>query len=94
MSIPIAYRQEWGDLHGWCKLDLTWPEVTCESIILATASEYEADEHGRGYQCNHYGDARYTVHNICPYDGGVIVRLEIDWPDPLATRVDYILMNP
>jgi hypothetical protein len=85
---PIARR-------GWCRLNLAWDDITCKSIVFASASEYPADERTipEDYLCNHYGDARYTIHNITTYDGGVSVRLHVDWDSPLGISVDYLVIN-
>jgi hypothetical protein len=40
------------------------------------------------------GDARFTVNNVVPEDGNVIVRVTIDWEDPLVLFVDYLLVQP
>ena len=81
--------------HGWIKVNLSSNFITCKSIVFASASEYPADERipADEYMCNHYGDARYTVHNITTYDGGVLVRLHVDWDSPLGVSIDYLVIN-
>ena len=39
------------------------------------------------------GAANLSVANVVPHDGGVTVRVHIDWNDPLPYMVDFILFD-
>jgi hypothetical protein len=78
--------------NGEVILNLHWDEITCKSIVFVSASEYEADTRN-GYQCSNLGGAKYTIHNVSPYDGGIKVWLEINWDSPLPVRTDFLVYN-
>ncbi len=94
MSIHF-HRVTWSPRHGNWRLHHTpWSHISCKSLVFVSASEYEADEHGRGYLCDFTGDARFTVHNVSPFDGGVTVWLEINYDLDLPVRLDFLIINP
>ena len=40
------------------------------------------------------GEARMTVHNVSPHDGGVEFSYTIDWEHPLNIAVDITVFDP
>lgn len=85
----FTYRHDWGNKHGQWKLNLNWPAVNCNSRVFVSASEF-----GGGNQCGFTGAARYTVHNVSPFAGGVTVWLEIEWNSDIRVHLDYLVVNP
>nr|WP_285229386.1 hypothetical protein [Streptomyces benahoarensis] len=39
------------------------------------------------------GSAKMSVLNLVPYHHGVLTRIFIDWPQPLAAAVDFLVIN-
>jgi len=59
------------------------------SRVFAQLSEYAGDPQKSRF----VGDARLTVHNVVPFNGGVEVWTDVEWPRPLNVRLD-ILVDP
>ena len=91
----FAFRHYWKrPVMGWRNLVLHTDEITCKSMVFASASEYPIDERSTdGFLCNHFGDATYTIHNITPFDGGVKVRIHVDYDIPLGVSIDYLVID-
>ena len=93
MSGPIVYQHDCsGRYYGNRIINLEWDDIREESIVFASASEYEADTRN-GYQRSFIGSAKYTIHNIAPYDGGVKLWLEIHWDSPLPVRLNFLVYD-
>jgi hypothetical protein len=82
------YLYNWG-MNGSGRYNLQWDIITHQSSVVVTAAE-GAEPHEGGQVLGttasperFVGDARFTVHNVAPHDGGVGFYLEIDWPAPL-----------
>jgi hypothetical protein len=88
LGTGFTTRVDWGDKHGQWKLTLNWDAVTQNSRVLVSATEW--DENGNGF----LGSARYTIHNVSPFDGGVGVWVEIEWDSDIRVRLDYLVINP
>lgn len=85
----FTYNHDWGNKHGWWKLNLNWGAVNCNSRVFVSATEF-----GGGAQCAFIGDAKYLVYNVAPYNGGVAVRVYIDWGADIRVRLSYLVINP
>lgn len=85
----FTYRHDWGNRRGQWRLNLNWWAVNCKSKVFVSASEF-----GGGKQCSFIGDVRYTVHNVATFNGGVSVRVNIEWDSPIRVRLDYLVINP
>jgi hypothetical protein len=83
----FSYRHDWGDLNGEWILKLNWGAVNRESHVFVAIGEGAA---GGG---KFIGGACYTLHNVAPRAGGVDIRINIDWDDPLRIYVDYFVVN-
>ncbi|MGK7909105.1 MAG: hypothetical protein AB4040_18010 [Synechococcus sp.] len=80
-----VYRHDWGDKKGVYRLNLNWRGVKGSS--LAFVSIGEGAPNGK-----HLGNARFTLHNVCPRPNGINIRVEVDWDDPLRIYVDYLVI--
>lgn len=85
----FTYRHDWGNKHGQWKLTLNWGAVTRNSRVFVSASEF-----GGGAQVPFVGGARYTVHNVAPFDGGVVVWINIEWGSDIRVQLSYLVVNP
>jgi hypothetical protein len=71
----------WGFHNGATTFHLTWNQIFHNSIVVITASEGKPLSSEGAVRF--VGDARFTVNNIAPFDGGVDFRVTIEWDDPL-----------
>jgi hypothetical protein len=44
------------------------------------------------HEGNFIGAARYTLHNVAPYDGGVSIWVNIEWGSPINLYADYYVV--
>jgi hypothetical protein len=80
----FGISQDWGLKRGTWVLVLETPSITRTSLVFASCSE--GPPGGK-----FVGAARFSIENVAPFDGGVKVRVNIDWPSPLALSVDYLV---
>lgn len=76
-----AYRAYFGKYKGTLVYRLNWSIITKNSHVFVEATE------------GHMGDASYTVHNVVPQDGYVLVRLTVNWSSPIDVYIDYLVIN-
>jgi|tagenome__1003787_1003787.scaffolds.fasta_scaffold18317821_1 hypothetical protein len=81
--------------HGVVDTNLQWDAVRTDSFVAATVSECHAEGvNAGGHDASRFlGAANLSVANVVPHDGGVTVRVHIDWGDPLPYMVDFILFD-
>lgn len=84
----FTYRHDWGDRNGQHILNLNWGAVTAESRVFVAIAEGAA---GGG---KFIANARYTLHNVAPFNGGVGIWINIEWGSPIRLYVDYLVINP
>jgi hypothetical protein len=87
-GVAFSYRHHWGNWNGQRIYNLTWNAINRDSRIFVATSE------GNPGEAKFIGDARYTVHNVAPYDGGVRVRINIEYDAPIGLSIDYLVVNP
>ena len=81
-----TYRHDWGDKNNQWKLTLWSGAINRNSTVFVEIGEGAA---GGG---KFVGAARYTVHNVAPFDGGVTIWLNIEWSSPIRLYVDYLVI--
>jgi len=84
----FTYRHDWGDYHGWWKLNLSWGAITKNSRVFVAIGE------GAPGGGKFLGAAKYLLYNVAPHDGGVSIWVYIDWNSPIRLYVDYLVINP
>ena len=84
----FTYRHDWGNYKGSWKLTLNWGAINRNSRVFVSISE--GDPAGGKF----VGDAKYTLYNVAPSDGKVVIWLNIDWDYPLRLYADYLVVNP
>lgn len=84
----FTYRHDWGDRSGNWRLNLNWDSVTKDSRVFVAIGECAP---GGG---KFLGDAKYTLHNVTPHDGGVGIWVDINWASPIRLCADYLVVNP
>lgn len=76
-----AYRAYFGKYKGTLVYRLNWSVIKKTSHVFVEATE------------GHMGNATYTIHNVVPQDGYVLVRLTVDWASPIDVYIDYLVIN-
>ncbi len=93
-----GYRWSWGPRFSQ-KFNFQWDIIDHRSFVVITASEgrevvedrtilYTTESPNR-----FVGDARFTVDNIAPHDGGVTFHVTVDFWRPLMLWTDIIVFN-
>lgn len=85
----FTYRHDWGNRRGSWKLTLNWGSISNQSRVFVSICEF-----GGGSNQGFVGDAKYTVHNVAPFDGGVTIWITIEWSADIRVRADYLIVNP
>jgi len=63
--------------------------INANSRVFVSISEFSSDA-----QINRFiGDARMSVYNVAPFNGGFFAWVEISWNNPLPVRFD-VLIDP
>jgi len=84
----FTYRHDWGNRRGQWKLYLNWGSVNANSRVFVAIAE------GGTGTSKHMGAARYTLHNVVPYNNGVAIWVNIEWGSNIRIYVDYLVVNP
>ena len=72
---------------GSVKLTCGNNSINANSRVVASISEYNTDP----TQNRFIGDASMLVYNVAPYNGGVVVLINVNWDSPLNVRVDFLI---
>ena len=75
------FRLNWGPRIGNVVLTLNFNVINANSQVFVSAHNGAS-----------IGGARYTVHNIAPFNNGVRVWFEIEWDSPQPLVADYLVL--
>lgn len=70
-------------LKGQIIADGTLSWITSATDVVVSISQ--VDPQGSPF----VGSARFTVHNVAPYNGGIKVWVNIEWDEQLSVRFTY-----
>ncbi|OKI34746.1 hypothetical protein A6A29_14840 [Streptomyces sp. TSRI0281] len=82
-----------GGVKGVIDLDLftgAGQSIRTTSLVFASIGEYPTNNAGGP---KFMGSASMSVLNLVPYNGGVLTRVFVDWPDYLTAAVDFLIVN-
>ncbi|ABQ37013.1 papain-like cysteine protease family protein [Bradyrhizobium sp. BTAi1] len=91
--MPRTIRKYWGAFRGRETLNFNWPAIDHDSVVLVTASEYNA-QHAR-----FIGAASITVSNIAPHgppydpNHGVTFVVNADWGSAINVVTDITVLD-
>jgi hypothetical protein len=91
--MPKTIRKYWGAFRGRETLNFNWPAIDQDSVVLVTASEYNAE------RVRFIGAASVTVANIAPHgppfdpNHGVTFVVNVDWDSPLNIVTDITVLD-
>ena len=91
--MPRTIRKYWGAFRGRETLNFNWPVIDHDSVVLVTASEYNA-QHAR-----FIGAASIRVSNIAPHgppfdpNHGVTFVINADWGSPINVVTDITVLD-
>ena len=83
-NAPLASDASWSATwkgSGTVKLNINCPIIHPTSNVMLSISEFNNTANPAGSRF--IGSARYTVCNISPREGGVVVWVEISWASPI-----------
>ncbi len=87
----FGYRCDWGDLHGQYILNLGWGAVNARSLVFVAIGEGAPGGPDGG---KFIGQARFTLYNVAPHDGGVSIWVNVEWGNNIRLYADYLVINP
>jgi hypothetical protein len=79
--------------NGVTVFNLQWDQIFHDSIVVITASEGQPPISSAAPQL-FVGDARYTVNNVSPFDGGVRFRVTVEWDEPINLWTTITVFDP
>jgi hypothetical protein len=91
--MPKTIRKYWGARHGRVVLNYNWSAIDKDSVVLITASEYNAQ------RVRFVGAASITVANVAPHgppfdnNHGVTFVVNVDWGSPINLVTDITVLD-
>jgi hypothetical protein len=84
----FTYRHDWGNVNGQWKLYLNWDAINANSMVFVAIGE------GAPGGGKFIGDAKFSLYNVAPANGGVGIWVNIEYSYPIRLYVDYFVVNP
>lgn len=90
-GIAAASWSGWGLWrgNGATNLNITSSGIHANSRVFASISEYNTDPNLNRFS----GNAYLFIYSVSPYNGGVVVKLNVGWNTPLNICVS-LLVDP
>jgi hypothetical protein len=91
----FCYRHVWDNqMNGNMILTLNDPAIRRTSDIFVSISEVnDMVMSTDSVQWPMLGSAPFTVFNVVPQNGSVVVRVRIEWGSPLSVQTTYLVIN-
>lgn len=70
-------------------LTINYGGIHAGSSVMVSISEYNNTANPRGSRF--IGSAKYAVNNVCPFEGGVKVWVDVSWPNPINIFFDLLI---
>ena len=83
---PNSYYYEWRG-NGVQTINISIPDMHSNSNVMVAISEFSSNSRVDRFM----GAAKMRVYNICPYEGGVKVWIEVDWSSPINVVLDLLV---
>jgi len=87
-----VFRVYWGQHNGPLNATLNFDGINDQSVVLASVSEGDSGN-STASPARFIGAANMHVDNIAPFDGGVTMRINIDWDSPLNVWTDIAILD-
>lgn len=99
-EVPMAIRVFWTMNPGRNVVNLNWPALSADSVVLVSASEYNVNSQQlpNGTDQRFVGNASITVANVTPHgppfdpNRGVTFVVDVGWSSPLNVCTDISLI--
>ncbi len=75
--------------HGSFILTINWGGIHAGSSVMMSISEYSNPANPAGSRF--IGSAKYAVNNVTPFEGGVKVWVDVNWPNPIYIYFDLLI---
>jgi hypothetical protein len=100
-EVPVSVRVFWQMNPGRNVVNLNWPAVSADSVVMVSASEYSSTSQKLpdGSHQRFVGAASVTVSNVTPHgppfdpNHGVTFVVDVAWNAPLTICTDIALVN-
>lgn len=90
VGTAFSYRHDWGNLSGSWSLFLDWDAINARSCVFVSIAEGSAGGPDVG---KFIGEAKSSLFDVAPTDGGIGMRVHIDGSTPIRLYADYLVIN-
>ncbi len=81
-----TYYYEWRG-NGVQTINIPILDIHSYSNVMVAISEFITNSRVDRFM----GAAKMRVYNVCPYEGGIWVWVEVDWSDPINVALDLLV---